>query len=301
MYGDGYSFEKLLKDLQKGQNGYTSFIPQNMNELCYVHYAPLQVADWQIMLAMPQSIVLESARTTGRYLYIMLAWVIFIMLLYILFIFASDRRRLKTSVYASWVRKRLLEVNKRVESFNYALESVTSFAGSRSAFYIDTQGEDYSYIAPSQKSKLLTGEDRAYFISKLLQYASNCRKEQGTDVYLVEISADKKMEKDFSEFYEFLLKRGMKKVYFAVIVSDNSNMSVLGVVNPKTKDIRAFLKDISVCFSMTIHNKKYLSKTESMALTDSLTGVKNRMAYNQDLKELKKKNSQKQLITVLQS
>lgn len=290
-FGKNYSYGQLIKDLKSGTNGFTAFVPQGENEIFYSHYAPTTVGDWQIMLIVPQSVVFKDAHQTGNYMVTMFIMVVLVMLLYIFFIFTSDRKRLKISVYASMVRKRLLEVSNQIESFGHALESVTSFAKSRSAFFVDAYGDEYDYINPTQKRNALTGRDRKYFIDKLLQYASRSRKEHRTDVYISKITADRQLALDFPEFYNFLIEHDINSVNFAVIINNNANMNLLGAINAKNSGVNKLLKDIAVCFSMAIHNRKHLTRTESMALTDSLTNVQNRMAYKQDLKELREKNN----------
>jgi len=290
-FDENYSYRNLVKDIKAGQSGFTAFVPQGENELCYAHYAPTAVGDWQIMLVMPQNIVLGSTHKTQNYMILMFTLIVLVMFLYILFIFASDRRRLKISVYASMVRKRLLEVNNQLESFSYALESVANFAKARSVFFVDTYGEDYRYVSPAYRKISMEGEDKKYFILKLLQYASGNRKENRTDVYVTKIVADAKLAADYPDLCNFMDEHGIENVCFAVIMTNTASMSLLGVVNTKNRYVDKLLKDISVCFSMAIYNKKHLIRTESMAITDSLTNVQNRMAYNQDLKELKHKNN----------
>lgn len=52
------------------------------------------------------------------------------------------------------------------------------------------------------------------------------------------------------------------------------------------------LAEISVCFSMAIYNKKYLNKTETIAITDSLTGLSNRLAFKKDIAMFDEKASE---------
>ena len=144
---------------------------------------------------------------------------------------------------------------------------------------------------PSQKDKLLTGEEREYFNVKLLTYAARHRREHGTEVYLSTIKVNKQLRLEMPDFYMFVKMHDMHKVCFAVIVTNNSNAHVLGVINPKSFYVIELLKEIAVCFLMAIYNKRHLAKTEALALTDSLTGAANRMAYKNDIKTIDIRNS----------
>ena len=42
---------------------------------------------------------------------------------------------------------------------------------------------------------------------------------------------------------------------------------------------------VAACFSMALYNKNRLIKTENTAITDSLTGAFNRVAYKEDVSE----------------
>ncbi|MBQ7794200.1 MAG: cache domain-containing protein, partial [Clostridia bacterium] len=286
-YKDGFSYDKMITELTEGTSGYSAFMALSESEYMYVHYAPLAFAEWQIMLMKPEKTVFAGAKATGSYMGFMAGIIILIMLAYVLFIFVSERRNSKISKNASNIRKYLLEINQQFDRIYEALKSITVFANARSAFVVDTYGEDYNYIVPALKNKLLSGEERKYFIMKLLNYAARHREEHGAAVYLAEVNADKHLQKESPDFYEFIRTHGIEKISFAVIVSNSINTNLLGVINPKKRNIDELLKDIAICFSMAVYNKKHLIRTEAMAVTDALTGVANRMAYKQDIKVIK--------------
>ena len=199
--------------------------------------------------------------------------------------FDEERKELKISVLASKIRKRLLTINFQKDSLKDALTAMTSFVSARSSFFVDNTGEDYYYINSSNENKLLCDEDRAYFVAKLLNYAAKHRDKRGTAVYIFTIVVNNQFKNETPDFYEFLVKNEIESVNFAVVVNNNTT-SVLGTINSKKKSIILLLKDIAVCFAMAVYNRKHLDNTEAMALTDSLTGIKNRMAYRNDIKGL---------------
>jgi hypothetical protein len=89
-----------------------------------------------------------------------------------LYAFDVNEKRLSgINLTAAKTRKLLLEINHNSESINTALKELADFAKSRSAFLVDSEGEDYNYISPVFKGKLLSAEDRDYLMDMLLKYA----------------------------------------------------------------------------------------------------------------------------------
>ncbi len=296
-FEDGYSYDKLIEDISNGQSGYCAYMAQTGNELLYAHYSPLDFSDWQIMLSQPEDVVFADARSTSNYLTSMAAVIILIMIFYILFLIVVERKKLKINVTASSVRRRLLEINQQFDKIYDALKMIAEFSGSRSAFVMDTYGEEYNYIMPSLKDKELTGDERKYFVKTLLNFAAKQRTEQGATVRVAELVTNNRFSKIDPEFRGFLKEHNIEKVLFAVVVTNSSNISVIGVINPKKSQANELVRDVAVCFSMAVHNNKYLARTEEMAFGDALTGVRNRMAYKNDIGYINEKEC-KDLICV---
>ncbi|MBQ8003371.1 MAG: GGDEF domain-containing protein [Clostridia bacterium] len=164
------------------------------------------------------------------------------------------------------------------------MRNILSYTKSRSAFFADTDGEDFNYILPSQAKNLLCGEDRKLFVTELFRYASEVNRINNLTLNVMCIKPNVHLAKTNTNFYKFLKKHGIKEVTFATVVDKNSHISLLGTLNPKHSNVaRELLEDIAVCFSIAVYNKKHLHRTEIAAVTDSLTGVCNRVAYKKDL------------------
>lgn len=283
---NGYSYKQMSVDMKAGNSGYSALMSQTTGEYLYIHYAPLEIGDWQIMLLKPESIVFAKAKHTRHILFIVCLIVVLIMGVYFLLIFTSEKKHSKMNLCASKIRKLLLEINQNYESIYTALEIVTSYAKSRSAFFVDTDGEDFNYILPYLENKLLCKDDRLHFIDTLMSYA--VQHHNSRSVMPVKFTANSHLKKIAPEFYSFMVKHDISRVTFAVI-SNNTTTSILGVINPqKSAKVGELLCDIAVCFSMAIYNKKYLNKTEFIAVTDSLTGLSNRTAYKRDVSRFDK-------------
>ncbi len=279
----GYSYKELSADLTLGNSGFTSFVSKYTGDVMYLHYAPTSIADWQIMLAMPEDIVFAEAHRTGNICLVVFVFILLIMFAYVSLIFATERKQARIISIASRIRKLLLVINQQSDNIQDALEYITDFAKGRSAFYVDTDGEDFNYILPQEKKHLLYGEDRLYFTSRILEIVRKERKKNKTNVTINKIVVNSKLRDINSEFYEFLRQHGITCVTFAGITNKSDLICILGAINQKHTGVKMLLEDIAVCFSMAIYNKKHLNKTESIAATDSLTGISNRMAYKKDV------------------
>ena len=288
----GYSYENTRNDVLSGGKGYSAFVSQVMEGTTfYIHYSPFAISDWQIMMAEPEESVFAEAQSRSRVLVVMFVTIVTIMLLYLWLIFSSERRESKLHLCASKIRKLLLVINQQKEGLNEALENITQFSMSRSAFFVDTDGEDYNYIVPEKKDELLKGDDRAYFVSRILNYAVKVIKDRGGVVNIIKISTESQMAYNEPEFFEFMKAHKIKDIILSGISNRKGHVSILGIINPaNVMGARILLEDISICFSMAVYNKKYLNKTEIIAITDSLTGLSNRMAYKKDLAVFDKSN-----------
>jgi len=285
---ENYSYGRFKKAIISGEKGYSAFVSQIIEDTTlYLHYSPLDIEDWQIVMAEPENSVFSEAIVMGRMLAIMFSAIVIIMSLYIALIFSAERTKGRMHLCASKIRKLLLGINQRTESIEDALRSISKFSNSRAAFFADTDGEVYKYVNPSYKGTLLNEKDKSYYISKLINYASKITEERGTTVSVINIVANARLQAEEPDFYNFMKKCEMQRVTFAGIVGEKKHISILGVNNPGKKNhAYRLLGDIAVCFSMAIYNKKYLDKTETVAATDSLTGLGNRMACNQEMKRL---------------
>jgi diguanylate cyclase (GGDEF)-like protein len=164
------------------------------------------------------------------------------------------------------------------------MKNIRDFSDARSAFFADTDGEDYCYITPSLKGKILSGDDRKYFHGELFRYAANIHNGNKSSIGFMQIIPNSHLLKTNSELYHFLLKHEISGVSFAIIADRNNHVSILGTINPKkVSATRKLIEDVAVCFSIALYNKKHLNKTELAATTDSLTGALNRVAYKKDI------------------
>ena len=279
-YNDDYSYEKLATT----DKGYSSFKSILTGEDLYIHYSTIYDFYWGIMLARYETQVFEETHKTALKLLVIFILMISILLIYLQLVLKNEKDRSKLNAESSVIRKLLLERNEQYTNITEAMKNINEFSGARSAFFTDTDGEDFYYIQPSLKEKLLSGYDRKYFHGELFRYAANIHNANNSSIGFMQITPNAHLKKTNPELCDFLLKHKIKDVSFAIITDKNNHVGILGTINPKKSSVaRKLIEDVAVCFSIAIYNKKHLNKTELAATTDSLTGALNRVAYKKDI------------------
>ena len=279
-YNDDYSYEKLATT----DKGYSSFKSILTGEDLYIHYSTIYDFYWGIMLARYETQVFAETHKISLNLLIFFVLMISILLIYLQLVLKNEKDRSKLNAESSVIRKLLLERNEQYTNITEAMKNINEFSGARSAFFTDTDGEDFYYIQPSLKERLLSGFDRKYFHGELFRYAANIHNANNSSIGFMQITPNAHLEKTNPELYEFLLKHEIKDTSFAIITDKNNHVGILGTINPKKSSVaRKLIEDVAVCFSIAIYNKKHLNKTELAATTDSLTGALNRVAYKKDI------------------
>lgn len=281
-YNDGYSYEDIISS----DKGYSSFESIYKDETLYVHYSTIEDFDWGIMLARNESQVFEKAERVSNIMTVLFLLMLLIVALFILIVLKNEKRDSLITKKASETRKLLLDINQKRDNIAKALKNIKDIASSKSAMFVDIEGEDDCFTDEGYNNRVLKGDDRRYFISELFRYAVEFKTVKQINVAIMGIKPDNHLCKTNPEFYKFLKSKGIKKVILSAVTSaeNNDNISILAVINPKNKySARVLLEDISVCFSIAIYNKNHLNKTYTAATTDSLTNVSNRVSYKKDI------------------
>ncbi len=278
-YNEGYSYEQFINT----DNGFSSFKSIRTGENLYVHYSTIEDFDWGILLARYESQVYAKTHSIFRFLLITFLIMVGIIVIYLFFVLTKERSVTNTAHKASDIRQILLEINQQQGNVLEALKSVREFCHSRSAFFVDTDGEHHKSISPSLKSPI-DGEDLKYLIGELLRYSADLNAINNSTVGVMAIVPGKHLVKTNPELYDFFKKYDVKEISFANTVDNNNHVSILGVINPKRSNTsRVLLEKIAICFSIAIYNKNHLDRTEMAATTDSLTGALNRVSYKKDI------------------
>lgn len=291
---DGYTYEGFRDEVLAGDNGFSSFISKLSGEKLYIHHAPVNVGDWHIMLAMPEDSVFAEAHKIMNRMLIMLLFAVALMAIYLIIMIRMESRQAKINSSASRIRKLLLEINQQDDSIYSALNIITRYAKARSSTYVDTDGLSYNYMAYDERENRLEGKDKEFYDNRLIKYISTALTDEKMSVGVMRIELDKEMEEKDKEFYDFCKAHNIENICFAAVLGINKGVSLLVVNNcKKNKKVKELLNEIAVCFTIAMHNKKYLGQTEKVAVTDSLTGLSNRMAYKKDVKKYEDRHPEK--------
>lgn len=289
-FADNYTYAALIGDIKSGTSGYSSFESEDGSQLYYVHYSPIDVGDWTILLAKPEAEVFAKARNIEKVLFVIFLLAIILMSVYLAIIFYSERRQSKLNLTSSGIRKLLLGINRNDDGVKEALERICNFAKARSAIYFDSDGVDYNYIVSELEARLLSGKARELFVKETMNISAKRHKESGAYVSVYRLNVDSSLNAVYPEYYDLLIKNDIHRMTLAAIASKDGHISILGTINSrKHAAIKMLLEEVSVCFSMAIYNRKHLNRTETIAVTDSLTGLSNRLAYKKDVQLFDKK------------
>lgn len=280
-YNEGYSFDDIINS----SKGYSSFKSIYRDEDLYVHYSAIEDFDWTIMLARYDSQVFGKMHKITNFVSALFFVMIIIIVLYFVFVLKKEKRTSIVVHKSSEIRRLLLSINQNNENISKSLENIVTISNARSAIYVDIEGEDYNFVNSKFQDRVLAGEDRKYFISELFKYAAEINGIHNATMGVISLKTDENLKASDSALYEFLVKQGIELVIFAAVTNNNSsNVSVLGVINPKNiYRAKTLLEEVSVCFSVAIYNKSHLNRTYAAASTDSLTGAFNRVAYKKDI------------------
>ncbi len=283
-YNNDYNYEALFSGIKEGKLGYSNFISNDQSDFLYVCYDSLGIENWRIMLGQPNSIVLASTNSTISFLVATSGIICLIVLIYVFVISYANGKKSRLNYVASEIRKNLLKMSAKNDSLKEALKLLTDFAKSRSAFITDSYEEECHYIRPEKAADKLNPDEIRYLNNKLLYYTSVTRKTRGASLYNSVIKADKTTRREMPDLYDFMAAHNIKLIIYCIILNESSNTYILGALNPKNRYAGELLNKISACFSMALYNRNHLEITHQMAFKDSLTGVKNRMAWSVDRK-----------------
>lgn len=279
-YNKGYSYEELANT----DKGYSSFKSIVTGEDLYIHYSTLEDFDWGIILARYETQVFAETHRLAQNLIGVFCVIVFIIAIYLQVVLKIEKDKTKLNAESSAIRKLLLETNEEYTNITAALKNIKEFSKSRSAFFANTNGEDFNYIRPSFKGKLLVGNDRKYFVEELFGYAVDIHSEDELILDFIRIVPSEHLLKTNEGLYHFLISHDIKEVSFGIIADKNNHVSILGTTNPKKSFVaRKLIEDVAVCFSIAMSNKKQLHNTAVAATTDFLTGVLNRVSYKRDI------------------
>lgn len=278
----GFSWEDFLKDFKNG-SGYTEFHAPIKDDYFYMAFEPAGINDWRVCVTIPKSIAFARAfQLRTRLIYIIIATTV-IMGVYLISFTYEERKTSKRRMYASEIRKLLLQITNDDKLIHDSLMCIVDFSDAKRAFFLDSESGIYCLSASRPDSPEITPESRSLFRAIIFKIAAKSNME------IIEMKANKQLAAMDSEIYEFMNTYTIKQISFVSVRDKNGHFTVLGVINPKNKDSGKLLEDVSPCFAIAIENRKHLIATTNEVVTDPLTGLFNRAGFRRDLNSLQEK------------
>ncbi len=277
--------DKYISEVSGGVRGKMSF-ESGAEGYVFASYDAVPINDWRVIVAMSEETAFKDARSNIGIMILLSVLLVFIMAVYIFYYFTTEKNRYNISNTASTVRKLLLEFGQRNESLDEALELIAKAAKARSALFVDIDGERYDFTVPGLKEQSLDVRKRVAFTNNLIGYVKDRKRE----IFAKVVRFNENLKVENPELYALMEEAEMENIVFTAIWDKSDQVGVIGTINSKkVNDTSVLLCDVAMCFLMTMYNRKYLSKTEQAAITDSLTGLTNRMGFNRDVLNIKKR------------
>ena len=278
----GFSKEDFLNDFKQG-SGYTSFYSEVKKEYVYMAFDSVGINEWRVCVIIPHNVAFADAvNFRNKFIYIIILTAA-IMGVYIIIFSYEERRTSKRRMYASEIRRRLLQITNDDEQIHDSLMCIVDFAHARRAFFLDSDSGLYCFSAAHPDSPEIVPEDRAFFRATVFKLAFKANMES------IDLKADKRLASENPEVYEFMKAHTIYKISFVSVRDENGHLTVLGIINNKNKDSGKLLEDISPCFAIAVDNKKHLIQTKNEVVTDALTVQFNRAGFRRDLNALHEK------------
>ena len=283
-YNKGYSYEQFATT----DKGFSSFRSAYKDEDVLLHYSLIEELGWEIALIRYDSQVYAETHTLLMILLCVFLAMVAIMVMFSILLTMAERRKNAVIDCAANVRKILIEAsgNNKQNSNNIheALKEVGDFTRARSVVFFDTNNEDYYFIAPEFREKLMSESQRITLKTELFHHVSKLIMKEDSAVRVIRLRPGAQMEKDKPVFNALLREHHISEIVLAASVNTSNHITVWGVINPKrSAEACKLAEKIFACFTIALNNQNILNQTRLAATTDSLTGTLNRVAYNSDL------------------
>ena len=277
---DGYSAEKLFSDLRAGNDGYTALISQSLGEPAYLSYVSTNINDWRIGLSMAESFAFSEAIMLRNRMLFVVILTASVMAVYILVTLREGHRLSARRSVSSEVRRMLLELSRDHDALYTSLGCVHRYTGARTVILSDTSGK-YLSIYPKEAAESIESDQIHRFSDRLISVSLKSR------IYAGTVKTDRILAKSDPELLSFMKSKGISSIAFAVSRDKEDQIIVLIAIDPRSKNTASMLGDTAPAYAIALYSRSYLYRTESDAVTDSLTGVYNRHGFSRDIDGLR--------------
>lgn len=285
---EGYDPEIMLEDVRSGREGYYVFFAGSEGEYYYTRYQPAGINNWSVELTVSEEVAFARVKEMNVIILIMGTVATAITLMYICVIFWKNWCRLKEKqeqiqqiTFMFEVQQILFEAHQTQDLMVSALKRVAETVKAQGIFLMAAQNNRLS--------------------SKAAWY----RTEDGFRI----IEKEGDLKKDFPKVYQHLVKNqcvlyyrdraapffsseerelldvlGIQSLMIASVMDTEGMRGVLCAANlEKYWDNCLYLECVAPSFMMALRNMESHQLAWDLAAIDTLTGMKNRNSYENDL------------------
>ena len=226
-YNRDYSYEQFATT----DKGFSSFRSAYRDEDVLLHYSTIEELGWKIALIRYDSQVYAETHALLMILLGVFAAMIAVMVLFSTMLTMSERQKNAIVDCASNIRKILIEASGNNQKNNRniydALKEVGLFTKSRSVVFFDTDDEDYYFIAPEFRDKLLPDAQRKTLKAELFHHVSKLAMLADSPLNVIRLRSDSRLEKANPLLYGLLRDHRISEIVLAAAVNTSNHITIL--------------------------------------------------------------------------
>ena len=284
----GKSIPETVEEMKLGRSGNLAFVSKTTGETLYMHYQPLQINGWCIIVTVPHSAAFSGVGKISTPLYIMAVAVAAILVAYmgciIIYLrksYREKKQQLRQIQYMYTIEQLLFDSHQNIACMGEALGEVAAILDSKGAFLLVIKNDKVSEVYHQTG----VGEVEASFAQKLigqeyLKLLPDGWKEADDEAYAILNGKE-----ELSYVSEYPLERIMMVPVFN---RDKQVTGILGVANSKNNyESPVLLQCVALSFASASSAIDSYRTIHRMGTEDTITGLKNRNSYEAYLKKQK--------------
>lgn len=283
----GYHWNDVITGIKEQKTGSVVFYSTN-NNYFYAHYQPIGIADWVLMITIPEPIAFARANKILRMLYVQAALLLLIFIGYLIWLAydvhkerKQSNEQLNRTKFLLDVEKELFEAHLDAKHFKSALQILADYYSAQKAFIylVDASSIQLAHFIANTESCLNRENEE---LLKETQKIYKRVKKKGEV-----ISDDPTSLEEFKALKNYLNINLDNMILIAVDGIEYQTSFILGVFNMrKFKQDSEPIKQVSLSFAMALNHHNVYQTLNRISKLDKLTGLKNRNCFNETLEQL---------------
>ncbi|MCQ4637620.1 sensor domain-containing diguanylate cyclase [Anaerovorax odorimutans] len=294
----GYSMDTMFSDMEKGKSGRVVFFSEKAHTYFYSHYEPVGVANWVVMLSVPEKVVFAKTDQIMKITYFLAIFLMIGITLYFIWLLRELKKekcakesQLTRVQYMFDVEKILFDAHMKPGQIEKALERFARALTAERVCLLTIQGHTIlqNYFYDRQK-----GTDAKISPSRRIPEPFSgmfADLAQNKSILLYDMD---ELGQTYPESQKIVRRVGIRNLMmFPLIDHENGMTGILGACNMehRWKDTSQ-MECVSLSFAMAIRNMQVYQGIREMGLMDSLTGLQNRNSYHAAVAEISKNKYQ---------